>query len=44
LASHSKTGNILDIVEHLIKGDGYDPNTSFDVVVINWRGLGGMKL
>jgi predicted alpha/beta-fold hydrolase len=37
------TGNILDIVEHLIKGSS-DSNSSFDVVVINWRGLGGMKL
>ena len=44
LASHSKTGNILDIVEHLVKGYESDPNSSFDVVVINWRGLGGMKL
>jgi len=33
----------LDIVEHLID-DKTDSGVSFDVVVINWRGLSGMKL
>jgi predicted alpha/beta-fold hydrolase len=43
LASHSKSGFILDIIEHLIN-ENNDSGTSFEVVVINWRGLSGMKL
>ena len=41
LASHSKTGFVIDIVEHLIEGTEHG---GFDVAVINWRGFAGMKL
>jgi predicted alpha/beta-fold hydrolase len=34
---------VLDIVEHLIK-ESKDSSSSFEVVVINWRGLSGMTL
>ncbi len=43
LVSNSQTGYVIDVVEHLLRGNN-ENEKGFDVAVINWRGNAGLKL